>query len=80
MAPQKIFFFFNVDGLHGRHEAFVYLTWAAGMGVRDCGRSPSREKMAAYTIPTGLLLVDEMPRNQMGKVNKKDLIKRFFPA
>ena len=34
-----------------------------------------REHMAAYTIPTGLVLVEEMPRNQMGKVNKKDLLR-----
>lgn len=38
-----------------------------------------RENMAPYTIPTGLVLVDEMPRNQMGKVNKKDLLRHFFP-
>lgn len=38
-----------------------------------------REHMASYTIPTGLLLVEEMPRNQMGKVNKKDLLRQFFP-
>lgn len=38
-----------------------------------------REHMAPYTIPTGLLLVEEMPRNQMGKVNKKDLLRQFFP-
>lgn len=35
--------------------------------------------MAPYSIPTGLVLVDEMPRNQMGKVNKKDLLQHFFP-
>ncbi|XP_061558294.1 malonate--CoA ligase ACSF3, mitochondrial isoform X1 [Phycodurus eques] len=39
----------------------------------------AREHMAPYTIPTGLLLVDEIPRNQMGKVNKKDLLRLFFP-
>ncbi|XP_074522302.1 malonate--CoA ligase ACSF3, mitochondrial isoform X2 [Halichoeres trimaculatus] len=39
----------------------------------------AREHMAPYTIPTGLLLVEEMPRNQMGKVNKKDLLRHFFP-
>lgn len=38
-----------------------------------------REHMAPYTIPTGLELVEEMPRNQMGKVNKKDLLRHFFP-
>ncbi|XP_077570275.1 malonate--CoA ligase ACSF3, mitochondrial isoform X2 [Stigmatopora nigra] len=34
----------------------------------------AREHMVPYSIPTGLLLVDEIPRNQMGKVNKKDLL------
>ncbi|KAJ7986045.1 hypothetical protein DPEC_G00346740 [Dallia pectoralis] len=38
----------------------------------------AREHMAPYTIPSGLVLVDEMPRNQMGKVNKKQLLKHFF--
>lgn len=35
--------------------------------------------MAPYTIPTGLIVVEDMPRNQMGKVNKKDLLHQFFP-
>ncbi|KAL7406266.1 hypothetical protein ABVT39_016752 [Epinephelus coioides] len=39
----------------------------------------AREHMAPYTIPSGLVLVEEMPRNQMGKVNKKDLLRHFFP-
>lgn len=39
----------------------------------------AREHMVPYTIPTGLVLVEEMPRNQMGKVNKKDLLQHFFP-
>lgn len=39
----------------------------------------AREHMVPYTIPTGLVLVEEMPRNQMGKVNKKDLLRCFFP-
>lgn len=42
--------------------------------------SSLREHMATYTIPTGLILVEEMPRNQMGKVNKKDLLRKFFPT
>ncbi|XP_044061821.1 malonate--CoA ligase ACSF3, mitochondrial isoform X1 [Siniperca chuatsi] len=37
----------------------------------------AREHMAPYTIPTGLVLVEEVPRNQMGKVNKKDLLRHF---
>ncbi|KAM9409532.1 malonate--CoA ligase ACSF3, mitochondrial isoform 2-T3 [Pholidichthys leucotaenia] len=39
----------------------------------------AREHMVPYTIPTGLVLVEEMPRNQMGKINKKDLLRHFFP-
>lgn len=42
-------------------------------------KSWARERMASYMIPTGLLVVEEMPRNQMGKVNKKDLLRHFFP-
>ncbi|XP_077057658.1 malonate--CoA ligase ACSF3, mitochondrial isoform X2 [Siphateles boraxobius] len=40
----------------------------------------AREHMASYTIPTGLILVENMPRNPMGKVNKKELLSRFFPT
>uniref|UniRef100_A0A4W3GED6 Malonate--CoA ligase ACSF3, mitochondrial n=1 Tax=Callorhinchus milii TaxID=7868 RepID=A0A4W3GED6_CALMI len=39
----------------------------------------AREQMAPYSIPSELILVDEIPRNPMGKVNKKDLLKHFFP-
>ncbi|XP_051918482.1 malonate--CoA ligase ACSF3, mitochondrial [Hippocampus zosterae] len=39
----------------------------------------ARERVAPYNVPAGLLLVDEIPRNQMGKVNKKDLLRHFFP-
>ncbi|KYO40253.1 acyl-CoA synthetase family member 3, mitochondrial [Alligator mississippiensis] len=40
----------------------------------------ARETMAPYTIPTELILVEEIPRNQMGKVNKKELLRHFYPA
>uniref|UniRef100_A0A8C7QXP4 Acyl-CoA synthetase family member 3 n=1 Tax=Oncorhynchus mykiss TaxID=8022 RepID=A0A8C7QXP4_ONCMY len=38
------------------------------------------EHMSPYTIPTGLVLVEEMPWIQMGKVKKKDLVKHFFSS
>ncbi|XP_043937625.1 malonate--CoA ligase ACSF3, mitochondrial isoform X2 [Protopterus annectens] len=38
----------------------------------------AREHMAPYTIPAELILVENIPRNQLGKVNKKDLLKYFF--
>lgn len=53
----------------------VYL--AAARRINGAGVN-CREHMASYTVPTGLLLVEEMPRNQMGKVNKKDLLRHFF--
>uniref|UniRef100_A0A8B9SN59 Malonate--CoA ligase ACSF3, mitochondrial n=1 Tax=Anas platyrhynchos TaxID=8839 RepID=A0A8B9SN59_ANAPL len=40
----------------------------------------ARDTMAPYTIPTELIVVEEIPRNQMGKVNKKELLQRFYPA
>lgn len=35
------------------------------------------DKMPHYHIPSELLIVDSIPRNAMGKVNKKELIKMF---
>lgn len=37
------------------------------------------EKLAPYQIPKLLKVLDEMPRNAMGKINKKGLIKDVFP-
>ena len=37
-----------------------------------------KDRMAKYWIPTPLVVLDEMPRNTMGKVNKKDLVKNVF--
>lgn len=35
--------------------------------------------MAPYKIPTVLKLVDNIERNAMGKVNKKDILKKYWP-
>lgn len=35
------------------------------------------EKIAPYAAPTELKIVDEIPRNAMGKINKKDIIKVY---
>lgn len=37
----------------------------------------AKEKLAPYKIPTRLLLWDSLPRNAMGKVNKKDLKRKL---
>ncbi|XP_069918031.1 malonate--CoA ligase ACSF3, mitochondrial isoform X2 [Oryctolagus cuniculus] len=36
--------------------------------------------LAPYAVPSELLLVEEIPRNQMGKVDKKALLRQFYPA
>jgi len=41
--------------------------------VREWGKS----KLAVYKLPTRLLVLDSIPRNAMGKVNKKELAKLF---
>ncbi|XP_028258318.1 acyl-CoA synthetase family member 3, mitochondrial [Parambassis ranga] len=58
--------------------AVVQLKKGQSMTLPDL-KTWAREYMASYIIPTGLVLVEEMPRNQMGKVNKKDLMRHFFP-
>ncbi len=37
----------------------------------------AKPKMAAYKLPRRLLVVQSIPRNAMGKVNKKELRKHF---
>jgi len=42
-------------------------------------RSQLKEEMAPYKIPTMLKVVDSIERNAMGKVNKKEIVKKYFP-
>lgn len=42
--------------------------------LRDWGR----DKLPSYQIPTELKIIEEIPRNAMGKVNKKQLISQLF--
>ena len=36
------------------------------------------DKMPKYWVPSDLRILQEMPRNAMGKINKKQLIKDIF--
>lgn len=38
-----------------------------------------KERMAPYAIPTVLKVVEKLPKNTMGKVNKTELLKAVFP-
>ncbi|KFV82305.1 hypothetical protein N308_15812, partial [Struthio camelus australis] len=62
-----------------RVSAVVQLRKGEMLSVKDL-KDWARETMAPYTIPTELIVVEEIPRNQMGKVNKKELLQRFYPA
>jgi non-ribosomal peptide synthetase component E (peptide arylation enzyme) len=37
----------------------------------------AKQKVAPYAIPTVLKTMKELPRNHLGKVNKKELVKIF---
>ena len=42
-------------------------------------REFGKKRMAPYAIPTIVKIVEDIPKNAMGKVNKKELIKTIFP-
>ncbi|XP_062442690.1 malonate--CoA ligase ACSF3, mitochondrial isoform X2 [Rhea pennata] len=62
-----------------RVSAVVQLRKGEMLSLKDL-KDWARETMAPYSIPTELIVVEEIPRNQMGKVNKKDLLRRFYPT
>jgi malonyl-CoA/methylmalonyl-CoA synthetase len=42
-------------------------------------RAHASERLASYQKPRKYVVVEKLPRNAMGKVNKKDLLARYFP-
>ena len=42
-------------------------------------RERLRSKLAPYKLPQKVLVVDALPRNAMGKVQKKTVVKQYFP-
>ncbi|KGL74016.1 hypothetical protein N309_08369, partial [Tinamus guttatus] len=61
-----------------RVSAVVQLREGEMLSVKEL-KAWARGSMAPYAIPTELVVVEEIPRNQMGKVNKKELLQRFYP-
>ncbi|KMP06529.1 hypothetical protein DIZ76_014396 [Coccidioides immitis] len=43
-------------------------------------RAELKKEMAHYKVPTVLTVVDVIERNAMGKVNKKDLVRKYWPC
>ncbi|XP_020029152.1 malonate--CoA ligase ACSF3, mitochondrial isoform X1 [Castor canadensis] len=60
-----------------RVTAVVALQEGHSLSHRDL-KEWARGVLAPYAVPSELLLVEEIPRNQMGKVNKKDLLKQLY--
>ncbi|KAK0516410.1 hypothetical protein JMJ35_001013 [Cladonia borealis] len=50
-------------------------TWS----VHDMRRA-LKDKLVAYKVPQELKIVEEIPKNAMGKINKKALVKEIFGA
>lgn len=63
------------DPLYGSRIGMVF-TAKHDLSLKDIQKW-CESKMAHYKIPKTSLQLDEIPRNQMGKVNKKELIKLF---
>jgi len=42
-------------------------------------RQWGQDKMPKYLIPSEIMIMSEIPKNHMGKVNKKSLVKQAFP-
>ncbi|XP_069843950.1 malonate--CoA ligase ACSF3, mitochondrial [Dipodomys merriami] len=60
-----------------RVTAVVSLQKGHSLSHRDL-KAWARDLLAPYAVPSELLLVEAIPRNQMGKVNKKDLVRQFY--
>lgn len=41
-------------------------------------RNWAKHKMPSYTLPMSMKVVSQIPRNLMGKVNKKEIVKLMF--
>ena len=58
--------------------AVVALSEGAAISVMDVRRA-LRDSLAAFKLPQHLVVVPALPRNAMGKVNKKALVAELFP-
>ena len=68
-------------GLHGQGSSFVAqrMLWIFVGQVEETDLQEwLKERVPSYQIPKVVKAVDAIPRNAMGKVNKKDLLARMF--
>jgi len=69
------------DLTYGQKVAAV-VSWTEGAPAVELNdiREWAKDKMPSYSLPTLLKVMDKLPRNVMGKVNKKEIAKVAFPA
>ncbi len=61
----------------GEIVAAVVVPGAAGALDAEAVRSAVRGRLAAFKVPKKVFIVDELPRNAMGKVQKQALREAF---
>lgn len=66
------------DSMWGqRVAAVIVLRKDANMDLKKL-RGFSKQKVAEYAVPSLLKIVDKIPKNALGKVNKKEIVKQLF--
>lgn len=58
-------------------EAVVAVVQAVGAFDKDAVRAAMRNDLAAFKVPKAIIVLDELPRNTMGKIQKKLLRERY---
>lgn len=66
------------DDKWGEKVAVLAVTKPGKQIDLDALRTWAKRKLPEYAAPTVLKLVDDLPKNAMGKVNKKELQKNYF--
>jgi len=58
-------------------EAVVAVVQPVGLFDKDAVRAAMRKDLAAFKVPKDIIVLDELPRNTMGKIQKKLLRERY---
>ena len=58
-------------------EAVVAVVKPAGAFDKQAVRLEMRDELAAFKVPKEIIVLDELPRNTMGKIQKKLLRERY---
>jgi len=71
----------GVDDLTYGQRVGAVVSWTEGAAPAELAdiREWAKDKLPSYSLPTILKVMDALPRNVMGKVNKKEIAKVAFP-